>query len=81
MIDKTYYWVAAVTSLTGQLVVLGPYDTEEEANQVGFEKVGGTFSVEPLRTKDVGRATRVLKYKRFHQTANLEEALKRAKHT
>ena len=76
----TWYWVSAITNVSGKPIILGPFDTEEEANMVGFNKVGGTFRVVPLSTKDPGRATRILKYMRLNQTANLEEALKRVDH-
>ena len=75
-----YYWLLAVHSPSGRHIYMGPYDTEDEANKVGFEKIGDSFEVLPLKTRDPNRATKILKYKRFHRTAKLEEALKRAKH-
>jgi len=75
-----FYWILAVDKTSQRPVVLGPYNSEEEANRVGFEKIGGSFEVISLATRDPQRATKILKYKRFHQTARLEEALKRAKH-
>ena len=75
-----YYWILAVEPITGRPVVLGPYSTESEANDVGFNKCGGTFEVLPLKTRDVGLATKILKHRRFEQSEQLAEVLKRAKH-
>ncbi len=75
-----YYWILTVDKATGRPVVLGPYGTESEANDIGFSKLGVVFEVVPLRTRDVTLATKVLKHKRFMETEQLDEALKRAKH-
>ena len=78
---RDYYWISAIEKETGRLVVLGPYDSEDEANQVGFgAKLDGMFEVHKLGTIDKARATSEIKYKRFQQTQNLHESLKRAKH-
>ena len=77
---RVYYWVLTVHKETGRPIILGAYATEEDANKIGFEKLDGSFEVIPLDTKDVNKATKMLKYRRFSQTARLEEALKRAKH-
>lgn len=79
--QQMYYWILAVDKNTGRPVVLGAYNSEESANRVGFEKIDGTFEVVPLPTRDSSKATKILKYKRFNQTAKLEEAFKRARHT
>lgn len=79
---RDYYWISAIEKESGRLVVLGPYDTEDEANQVGFgAKLDGNFEVHQLGTIDKARATSEIKYKRFNQTKSLEQALRRAKHT
>jgi len=78
--ERQYYWIMATHQPTGRAVILGPYATEDQASQVGFEKIDGPFEVLPLPTRDTGRATKMLKYKRFDRSARLEEALKRAKH-
>lgn len=75
-----YYWILTVDRVSSRPVILGPYSTEEEANQIGFGKLGGSFEVVPLRTRDVGLATKVLKHRRFMTTDQLSEALKRARH-
>ncbi len=79
-LDKTYYWILATDRESGRAIILGAYDTEDEANRVGFEKIDDSFEVVPLNTRDSGRATKMLKYRRFDQTAKLEDAIKRARH-
>lgn len=75
-----YYWIRTIDKMSGRLVVLGPYHSEDEANQIGFGKLSGDFEAVPLKTRDVNLATKVLKHKRFMQTEQLGEALKRARH-
>lgn len=78
--NREYYYIVA-TSVTGRLVVLGPYEDEMEANRIGFNKIKeGNFEVVPIATRDLATATRRMQYRRFDQSANLEESLKRAKH-
>ena len=76
-----YYWILARDNSTGRPIILGAYNTEEEANQIGFQKIhSGNFEVIPLPTRDVGRANHMLKYRNFHKLERLEEVVKRAKH-
>jgi hypothetical protein len=77
---QAYYWILAVDKTSGKAVILGAFDSEDKANRVGFEKIDGAFEVVSLPTRDSGKATKILKYRRFSQTARLEEAVKRAKH-
>ena len=76
----TYYWILAVEPTSGRPVVLGPYGTESEANDMAFSKLGASFEVVPLQTRDVGLATKILKHRRFEQSEQLAEVLKRARH-
>ena len=78
---RDYAWILAVDNITQRPVILGPYDSESEANRVGFEKItDGQFQVFMLSTRNRVMARDLLKYKRFDQTAKLEETLKRAKY-
>ena len=76
----TYYWILAVEPTSGRPIVLGWYSSEAEANDIGFNKCGGSFEVIPLQTRDVGLATKILKHRRFEQSEQLAEVLKRARH-
>ena len=76
-----YYWILARDPTTSGPIILGAYNTMEEANQVGFQKIhSGQFEVIPLLTRDADRANHMLKYRNFHKLERLEEIVKRAKH-
>lgn len=77
---REYSWILAVHAETGRPIILGPFEDDNEANRVGFEKVHGTFEVHRLNTRNRVMARDLLKYKRFEQTEQLEETLKRAKY-
>lgn len=67
--------------VTGRPVILGPYNSETEANQFGFQKIrDGDFMVEVMDTRDRQAAKARFNYKRLEQTGQLEVALKRAKY-
>ena len=70
----------AVDQATGRPIILGPFEDDNEANRVGFEKIQGSFEVYRLTTRNRIMARDLLKYKRFEQTAQLEQTLKRAKY-
>ena len=74
-----YWWITA-TSGNGKLVVLGPYFTEESANDYAFRHLGSNFETHQLSTRDMSKATRVLKKKLFDRIGDLDSALQRAKH-
>lgn len=73
-----FWWI--VTTFKGQPVILGPYTSEEEASQVGFEKLGGNFESYELPTRDKSKATSMIKARILNKTSDLETALRKAKH-
>lgn len=73
-----YWWIK--TAHEGRLVILGPYNSEEEASQFGFQKLGSDFETYDLPTRDKSRATSMIKARILQQTSNLGIALQRAKH-
>lgn len=75
---RPYYWIVA--DYNGQLVVIGPKDTAEEANQFAYENLDVEFEVKELQTRDRARATSILKANRLEETGNLGQALQRARH-
>ena len=78
--SREYFYIVA-TSVSGRLVVLGPYEDETEANRIGFNKIKeGNFEIVPIATSSLQTATRKMQYRRFDQSANLEDSLKRAQH-
>jgi len=74
-----YFWVWAMHE--GKIAVFPPpYNTEEEANNYGFSKLGNNFEIAKLTTRDVTKATRTIKRTVFDRTSDLDLALRRAKH-
>ena len=73
-------WWITTTSQNGKFVVLGPYASEEIASEYGFTKLGNNFDCKWLPTRDMSRATHILKKERFDSIHNLDEALARARH-
>jgi len=74
------YWWLTTTSVGGRFVVLGPYDSEGSATEYGWSHLGSDFEVEQLSTRDMNKATRMLKKKRLDTSRDLEASLQRAKH-
>jgi hypothetical protein len=74
-----YWWVW--TTREGKPVIFAPpYNSEEEASEYGFQKLGSNFEVTQLNTRDIAKATRSIKRGIFEKTSNLDIALQRAKH-
>lgn len=80
MSDKVYYWIQAIDPHDGRMLILGAYESEDQANQIGFEKIKGVFEVVPLNTKDGAKATQLLKHRRLVLTSRLDDATKMARH-
>ena len=79
-LSREYSWLLAIDKVSGRPIILGPFDDDNEANRIGFEKIQGSFEVHRLKTRNRMMARDLLKYKRFEQTAQLAETLKRAKY-
>ena len=75
---RTYYYV--VTHYGSRMVVIGPKDSEHEANEFGYQKLDTAFKVVGLDTKDRSRATAILKARKLDDTGNLGAALQRVGH-
>ena len=51
--NRDWFWVCAIETISGRPVVLGPYNTEAEATQFGFSKIkDGDFKVYSFPTVD-----------------------------
>ena len=70
-----YYWIIA--NHNGRPLIIGPKTSEEEAYRLGFEKLGGVFTVEALNTRDKNRAVAILKARKIEQSDNLDIALEK----
>lgn len=75
---QPYYYIWAVVN--GRLFVDGGYDSENEAIHFGAQKIRSYFDVEKLNTKDLNRATRIIRHKYLDKTGDLVTTMKRAKH-
>jgi len=73
-----YYWIWTIRN--GKLIVLGPYNTREEAESMGYSGMEGNYEIECLKTRDQAKATQVIKAKTLEMTRNLDFSLQRASH-
>jgi hypothetical protein len=75
-----YWWVTAVRE-DGRPVLLGAYNSEEEAETIGYNRLQDyDYKVIQLPTRDRGTASSMIKGKRFHDGASLNNSLKRTVH-
>jgi len=79
-LSKGSGWWIKTTSIEGRLVLIGAYNTEEEATSYGFSKFGNNFEAIWLPTRDQAKATRMAKKQMFDQVGDLDRALQRARH-
>lgn len=75
---RNYWW--AYTVYNGKLVILGAFNTEEEAYERAYGKLPVEFKVIGLPYKTQSKATQIIKYKMLEDTSNLDFSLQRAKH-
>jgi len=71
-------WWLTTTSPAGKFVVMGPYQTEEEASNYGFQHFGTNFDTHQLNTRDMQKATHILKRWRYDRIKDLDLALEKA---
>lgn len=79
-IGNEYYWIVAKHPNSGKLIILGAYETEEKAYGEGFARIEGEFKVVSLPTRNTARASQILKYRAWKETANLNYTVDRAMH-
>ena len=81
---KTYYFVVAKKQ--DRPIILGPYDSEEEARNLAWRKLQGVvWDIVESTSKDASKITQSNKYKALEETdltgeEALDYATKRAKH-
>jgi len=75
---RIYWWVLAEHE--GKSVIFGPKATEEEAYNLGFDKLNGRFEVVSLPTRDRAKATSMLKARMFEDTGDLDKSLRKFRH-
>lgn len=75
-------WFYICTKQDGRQVLLGPYNDEREAEEIAVEKLNTDYEVVAMGTRDRAAATQQLRHKMLRGNGgNLEDSLKRMKHT
>lgn len=79
-IGGNYYYI--VTKQDGRMVLLGPYNNEQEAEETAVSKINTDYEVVALPTKNRASATQMLRHKILRSDGgNLAAALRRMRHT
>ena len=76
-VGKEYYFVGAI--FNGEPVVLGAYNTNEQAQQEGARKLPVPFKIYVKPYKDMSKATKAIRYDLL-EASNADEAFRRARH-
>tara|TARA_Y100000310_G_scaffold166912_2_gene166628 strand:+ start:7029 stop:7328 length:300 start_codon:yes stop_codon:yes gene_type:complete len=81
MVDKHYYYWITATDSTGKPYLIYGGMTEDEGRQKGLEMLGGVdFELKRLPTRNMQRASSMLKGGRLEKTHSLKEAGRRVGH-
>ena len=75
-LGQVYYWIVA--NYQSRLVIIGPKDSEQEANEFAYQKLDVPVEVVPLQTRDRSKAAAQLKARRLDSTGNLGESIQRS---
>ncbi len=76
-----YYWIVAVDNDSGKPYLIYGGPSEEEARQKGLEMLPGMdFEIRPFPTRNLSRASSMLKGKRLEDTHSLSKASQRIGH-
>lgn len=79
---RYYYWISACGDDGKRYLIFGSDKSEGEARQKGLEMLGGVdFEVKRLPTRDLARASSMIRGRSLEQTHSLRQASKRIGHT
>jgi hypothetical protein len=79
--EHSYWWITATDPENGKPYLIFGGNTEDEARQKGLEMLSGIdFNVRRLPTRDLGRASSMLKGKKLEDTHSLHKASERLGH-
>ncbi len=79
--DNYYWWITAVDAESGKNYLIAGGRSEEEARQKGLEMMGGVdFQIRRLPTRNLSRASSLLKGDKLEHTKSLHEAAQRLGH-
>ena len=78
---EQYFWLVCSDPETGRPYLVAGGKTEEECRQKGLELLGGIdFEIRKLPTRNLARASSLLKGQRLESTKNLHKATERLGH-
>jgi len=81
MSREEYYWLTAKDEETGKSYLIAGGVNEEEARQKGLEMLSGLdFRIRKLPTRNLQRASSLLKGNRLEKTHSLHKAAERLGH-
>ena len=79
--ERLYYWLVARDPDTGRPFLIAGGDTEDQARQKGLECLQGIdFNIRGLHTRDMARASQIIRGKRLEETHSLTAAKQRLGH-
>ena len=82
MREKHCWWLVAKDEEGKTILVFGSDKDENDARQRGLEMLSGIdFDIKRLPTRNLARASSLLKGSRLEHTRSLKEATKRLRHT
>lgn len=80
-VNRYHYWLVCNDPDSGKPYLIYGGQTEEEARQKGLEMLSGVdFEIKRLPTRNLQRASSLLKGNRLEQSHSLREASKRLGH-
>jgi hypothetical protein len=76
-VPRVFYWLKY--SITGKYGILGPFNTESEANNKANEELtaASSWEVIPLNTRNKSAASSKLKAYILHETKDIAQAMQR----
>lgn len=78
---RDYWWIITRDPETKQPFLIAGGDTEDEARHKGLETLGGIdFEVRALPTRNLARASSMIKGRRLEKTHSLRKASQRLGH-
>ena len=79
--EQSWYWIVCTDPETNKNFLIAGGRTEDEARQRGMEMLGGLdFTIKRLPTRNLQRASSLLKGNRLEQTRSLRKASERLGH-
>jgi len=81
---RTWFYLVAQDTASGQPYLLGKYESGKKAREIGFLKLSGqgvSFEVREYPTADLSEATRMFRHERLMKTGNITESVGRVRHT